>query len=315
MKTKIILDVDTGVDDAMAVLTAALSPETDLLACTTTWGNIDVDQAARNTAAVLQLAGRSDVPVSRGAAGPRDGSPAWYSHNVHGVDGQGGQADTSFVPELSGETAVETILRLTREHPGEIELVAVGPFTNIAAALDADPTLPERVRGVTVMGGAFLAPGNVTPVAEANVIHDPEAAQVMVDADWRVTFVGLDVTMTDMITEVQRERLAAGGEIGQYVARILDFYFDFYREVTGERCAGNHDALAVAVATGLVVPTLAPTVRMEIDDTHGPGRGQTIADLRPMTNGWKVLNGARHCAVLEIEPGFTDRMIDLLARS
>ncbi|MGV9769456.1 nucleoside hydrolase [Microbacterium sp. NPDC003461] len=313
MTTSIILDVDTGVDDALAILTAALSPEIELVACTTTWGNVDVDTAARNTAFVLNMAGRSDVPVARGAEGPSNGATASFSTNVHGEDGQGGQADTSFVPALTAETAPELIIRLSHERPGELHLVAVGPLTNLADALAADPTLPERIREVTIMGGSFLAPGNITPAAEANIWHDPEAAQRVVEAGWACTFVGLDVTMRDMLEEDHLRALAAGGAIGGYCARILDAYYDFYLGETGRRCAGNHDALAVGIAAGLATATLAPVVPIEIDTTDGPNRGRTSADLRGIHNDWPAVAGARHRAVLATEPGFTDRMTRLLA--
>lgn len=313
MPRKIILDVDTGVDDALAILTAVLEPDIELLACTTTWGNIDVDQAARNTAHVLRLAGAGDVPVARGAERPLDGSEPTYSEDVHGPDGLGGHADTAFRPELLDEGAVDTILRLSHEHAGELAIVAVGPLTNLAHALEADPSLPDRIADVTIMGGAFFSPGNITPSAEANIHHDAQAAQRVVEAAWRCTFVGLDVTMAEMLEERHLERLRAGGALGREAARILDFYFDFYVGETGRRCAGNHDALAVAVAGGLLRPTLAPTLPLEIDTSGGPGHGRTIADLRPVWRGWPAVEGARHRVVLEIEPGYADRMIDLIA--
>ncbi|WP_221583391.1 nucleoside hydrolase [Microbacterium sp. G2-8] len=311
--TKIVLDVDTGVDDALAVMTAALSPDVDLLACTTTWGNIDVDQAARNTHAVLRMVGADDVPVARGAEGPVDGTPPRFSGHVHGADGQGGHADTSYAPVLAEESAVELLLRLSHEHAGELDIVAVGPLTNLAHALEADPSLPERIRRVIIMGGAFLAPGNATPSAEANIANDPEAAKRVIDASWACTLVGLDVTMRQMLTEEHRARLAAGGEAGRYAARILDHYFEFYRGVTGERCAANHDALALGVAAGLVDVALAPEVRVDVDTTRGPSRGSTVADLRGMHRGWPAVEGTRHRVVLEVGAGFEDAMIDLIA--
>ncbi|MGW9114815.1 nucleoside hydrolase [Microbacterium sp. NPDC055683] len=313
MTTKIVLDVDTGIDDALAILTASLSSEIELLGCTTTWGNIDVDQAARNTAYVLDVAGRGDVPVAKGAAGPYDGSIAEFSPEVHGADGQGGKADLAFAPALADETAVEMLLRLSRAHEGELEIVAVGPLTNLAHALDADPGLAGRVRAVTIMGGASFVPGNVTPGAEANIWHDPEAAQRVFEASWPVTVVGLDVTMRSRLDEDDRSRLAAGGRAGRYAADILDYYFGFYEGVTGERSSANHDALAVAVGCGLVSTVVAPVVHVEVDTTHGPNRGRTVADLRGMWRGWPEMAGARHRVVLEVEPGFEARMIDLIA--
>lgn len=124
--------------------------------------------------------------------------------------------------------------------------------------------------------------------------------------------VGLDVTMRSILTEEHRERLAAGGPVAQHCARILDHYFDFYTGITGKRCAGNHDALALAVAAELVTTTLSPIVHVEVDTSDGPSRGATVADLRGMWADHPEVPGARHRVVLEIEPGFEDRMIDLI---
>lgn len=308
-----LLDVDTGIDDALAILTAALSNEIDLVGCTVVWGNVDVAQGARNTAEVLRLAGHGDVPVAVGAAGPRDGRPAVLSPEVHGADGLGGCADTALEPELAAESAVELLLRLSHEHAGELEIVAVGPLTNLAAALDADASLPERIRQVTIMGGAALAPGNVSDTAEANIWHDPEAAQVVLDASWELTMVGLDVTMTSLLTDEHRARLAAGGAVGRFCDRILDFYLGYYASWSGRRASGNHDALALAVATGLVRTTLSPIVDVTVDCSDGPTRGRTIAALEGEWGQWPEREGARHRVVMEVEPGFEERMVDLLA--
>lgn len=311
--TRVLLDVDTGIDDALALLTAALSNEIELVGCTVVWGNVDVAQGARNTSEVLRLVGHGDVPIAVGAAGPRSGARAAFSPEVHGADGLGGCADTAHVPELAAESAVELLLRLSHEHAGALEIVAVGPLTNLAAALDADPTLPERIRQVTVMGGAALAPGNVSETAEANIWHDPEAAQVVFDAPWELTMVGLDVTMTSLITDAHRERLAAGGAAGQFCDRILDFYLRYYEGYTGQRASGNHDALALAVATGLVRTTLSPIVDVTVDCGDGPSRGRTATTLEGAWGEWPEREGARHRVVMEVEPGFEERMVDLIA--
>lgn len=310
--TRVLLDVDTGIDDALALLTAALSNEIDLVGCTVVWGNVDVEQGARNTSEVLRLAGHGDVPVAAGAAGPRNGAPAVYSPEVHGADGLGGCADTARVPTLQSESAVEMLLRLSHEHAGSLEIVAVGPLTNLAAALDADPTLSERIRQVTIMGGAALAPGNVSETAEANIWHDPEAARVVFDAAWELTMVGLDVTMTSLITDEHRERLAAGGAVGRFSAAILDHYLAYYERSTGRRASGNHDALALAVATGLVRTTLSPIVDVRVDCTDGPSRGRTVTELEGEWGAWPEPEGARHRVVMEVEPGFEERMVDLI---
>jgi purine nucleosidase len=277
------------------------------------WGNVDVEQGARNTSEVLRLAGHADVPIAVGAAGPRSGAVAAYSPEVHGADGLGGCADAAHEPRLATESAVELLLRLSHEHAGALEIVAVGPLTNVAAALDADPTLPERIRQVTVMGGAALAPGNVSETAEANIWHDPEAAQVVFDAPWELTMVGLDVTMTSLISDEHRARLAAGGAVGRFASDILDHYLGYYEAATGRRASGNHDALALAVATGLVRTTLSPIVDVEVDCSDGPSRGRTLALLEGEWGTWPDREGARHRVVMEVEPGFEDRMVELLA--
>ncbi len=311
--TTVLLDVDTGIDDALAILTAALSDEIELVGCTVVWGNVDVEQGARNTSEVLRLAGHGDVPIAVGAAGPRSGAVPVFSPQVHGADGLGGCADAAQVPRLADESAVELLLRLSHEHAGALEVVAVGPLTNLAAALDADPQLPERIRHVTVMGGAALAAGNVSDTAEANIWHDPEAAQVVLDAPWELTMVGLDVTMTSLITDEHRARLAAGGAIGRFASEILDLYLGYYEAATGRRASGNHDALALAVATGLVRTTLSPIVDVEVDCSDGPSRGRTVALLEGEWGTWPDREGARHRVVMEVEPGFEDRMVELLA--
>lgn len=311
--TTVLLDVDTGIDDALALFTAALSNEIDLVGCTIVWGNVDVEQGARNTSEVLHLVGHGDVPIALGAAGPRNGGVAVFSPQVHGEDGLGGCADTTHVPTLASESAVELMLRLSHEHAGSLEIVAVGPLTNLAAALDADPSLPERIRQVTIMGGAALAPGNVSETAEANIWHDPEAAQVVFDAPWETTMVGLDVTMTSLITDEHRSRLAAGGEIGQFCDRILDFYLGYYEQWSGERASGNHDALALAVATGLVKTTLSPIVDVTVDCSDGAARGRTVTTLEGEWGQWPEREGDRHRVVMEVEQGFEERMVDLLA--
>jgi len=313
--TLVLLDVDTGIDDALAILTAALSNEIELVGCTVVWGNVDVAQGARNTSEVLRLAGHADVPIAVGAAGPRNGATAVFSPEVHGADGLGGCADMAPEPRLAAESAVELMLRLSHEHAGALEIVAVGPLTNLAAALDADPTLPERIRQVTIMGGTALAPGNVSDTAEANIWHDPEAAQVVFDAPWELTMVGLDVTMTSLLTDAHRARLEAGGAVGRFSSAILDFYLRFYEGYTGERASGNHDALALAVATGLVRTTLSPIVDVTVDCSDGPTRGRTVTRLEGEWGTWPDRDGARHRVVMEVEPGFEERMVDLLAGS
>lgn len=314
MPVKLILDCDTGVDDAVAIAYAALHPSIDLLAVGAVWGNVEVALATRNTLRVLDLVGRPDVPVAQGAAGPRRGDPATFSTHVHGADGQGGAGDTQPVRDPAPVTAAQQIVDLVRAHPGEVWLVPVGPLTNIALALDLDPELPSLVAGVSLMGGSAGAPGNVTPVAEANIWHDPEAAAAVFDAPWPIVMAGLDVTMGAVITSAHRDQLAASGEAGRYLARILGQYGEFYRTtVFDEWACCMHDTVAVAAAAGTLEMRLAPRLNVEIDTTDGPGRGQTVVDRRGVYRGYPDQPGA-HCRVLlDIDTRIVDEVVDLIA--
>lgn len=312
MAQKMILDCDTGVDDTLAILYAALHPAVELLAVGSVWGNVDVTTATRNSLHSVHMAGRPDVPVARGAAGPLTGAPAVFAYHVHGYDGQGNAGTGRTVGTAVAGTAAEQIIRVVREHPGEVEVVAVGPLTNVALALGLCPELPSLVRGITIMGGAALTPGNVTEVAEANIWCDPDAAAAVFNAGWTVTMVGLDVTMRTTLDDGHRERLAAGGTLGRYVAGILDHYIGYFAGAAfGERRSCMHDALAVAVAAGTLVPDVAPLVRAYVS-TEGPTRGQTVCDLRGMYMGYPPQEGARCRPVLSTDPAFADEVVDLL---
>jgi purine nucleosidase len=309
----LIVDCDTGVDDAFAVLLAALTPGVELLALTTVWGNVPVEVGARNNLALLDLVGL-DVSVALGAAGPSNGDVAEFSGIVHGEDGQGGHARPPRPDqELDERDAAQLIIDLARLRPGEIDLVAVGPLTNVAAALERDPELPGRLRSVTVMGGAADAPGNRTPAAEANIWHDPEAAAAVFAAGWPLTLVPLDVTMRVLLTDAHRAQLAAGGQVGRYLSAISDFYFDFNAQRNFDaRCSPVHDAVAVAIAIGALEVTRAPHVSVEIDTTRGPGRGQTICDTRQRYRGFARPTGPVRL-VLDVAPGFPDALTTTLA--
>ncbi len=314
MTTKIVLDCDTGVDDTMALLYAALHPDIELLAVGSVWGNVDVGLATRNCLHTLAMVGRLDIPVAPGEAGPSNGAHIELAYHVHGDDGQGNAGTGVVVGEPVQMSAAEQLIQEALAHPGEVEIVAVGPLTNVALALRSEPRLVTLVRGITIMGGAALAPGNVTEVAEANVWHDPEAAAAVFDADWPVTMVGLDVTMRTTLDEGHRTTLSQGGTIGQYMSRILDFYFAFFATTSfGERRGCLHDTMAVAVAGGTLVPDLAPTVRAAVDSGNGIGRGQTVCDLRGMYMGYPRQPGAHCTVVLEADTRFADQVVALIA--
>ncbi len=177
MPTKILLDYDTGVDDTLAILYAALHPDIDLMGVGAVWGNVDVPTATRNSIHTLEMVGKGTSRSRRGAAGPLLGKETYFAYLRPRRRRAGQHAGTGrpVGPAVPG-TAAEQIVRLAREYPGEIMLVPVGPLTNVALALALEPDLPKLIKGVSLMGGAAMAPGNASAVAEANIAHDAEAA-------------------------------------------------------------------------------------------------------------------------------------------
>ena len=208
------------------------------------------------------------------------------------------------------ESAAELILRLSREHNGSLEIITIGPTTNIALALRLDPHLAERVSQVTVMGGVALAPGNIGPVSEANVHNDPEAASILISAPWPVTLVPLDVTLENTLEEEDRDALLTASEpLTRAVGEILDHYYDFYVGLYGRRSSALHDPLAAAIAVGGVTATVAPAVNVVVDTTDGPGRGQTICDLRGQRLGARDMDDATARVVLDTDQPLAPHLV------
>jgi purine nucleosidase len=211
------------------------------------------------------------------------GEPSFAPY-VHGDDGVGNAASTFGEPSSAplAENAASLIVRMAREQPGEIVLVPIGPLTNIALALQLEPRLPELVRGLVWMGGVINGPGNVTAVAEADAAHDPEAAQMVFEADWPLTMVGLDVTDVTLMREEHFERLAMSDTVAaSYLAAITPFYMDFYSKVLGFRACAMHSALTVAIVAhpDLVLEEVNLPVAVELQGSIT--RGMTVADRRP----------------------------------
>jgi purine nucleosidase len=279
---KILLDCDTGVDDALALLYLApliRSGEVELVAAGTVHGNVAPETGALNTLRVLERVGLTDVPVAVGAVRPM-AQPVHLAADVHGSDGLGGLG----LPEPSGRpvshSAAEQLVRLARAHPGELTLLAIGPLTNVAIALLLEPSLPRLISQVVIMGGAFDHHGNITGHAEANIWHDPEAADLVLSAGWPVTLVPLDVTHATALDAEWLDRLAASdGEVARFATRLLESYVAWYRQSLGTRGAVIHDALAAMLALD---PSLGEyverPVRVELRGERT--RGTTLWDRR-----------------------------------
>ncbi|MGP0225275.1 nucleoside hydrolase [Paenarthrobacter sp. NCHU4564] len=304
------LDCDTGIDDALALAYLLASPLAELVGIGTVSGNVSAAGGARNTLDLLKLAGRPDIPVAVGAHDPQVGTFHGGAPHVHGDNGIGGvELEPSDREPVPG-TAAELLVKLAHEHAGELRVVAIGPLTNIAEALRLEPKLPELVAELTIMGGAALAPGNITPVAEANIANDPEAAAEVLAADWDVTLVPLDVTMTNVLEESHRQELLAFDHpVSQALGGMLGYYFGFYVDIFGRACSAMHDPLAAAIAVRGVELAVAPKVRVAVDTTHGPGRGQTVCDLRGQYVGFPDQRGARCRVVLSIGEEFAPHLL------
>lgn len=278
MTTALILDCDTGIDDALAIFYGA-HHGADFRLCTVTHGNVPVERGTRNTLTLLDAAGLDHVPVHQGAARPfaQELHTAEY---VHGDDGLG----NSHLPESprkpSGTMAAAEIVAQARLHPGELVLVAIGPLTNIGLALLLEPDLPRLIKRVVVMGGAVGSEGNVTPAAEANIWHDPEAAQLVVDAEWEVLFVGLEITLSAVLSPEALARIENSTDPRAQLAwKIMGHYIDFYEKTTGVRTCVLHDPLAMALALEPALGTYK-LVHAYVELASGPTRGALVGDLR-----------------------------------
>lgn len=279
MPHKIIFDTDPGVDDAMALLLALASPELEVLGVTTVFGNATVEQTTRNAQHVLEVAGRTDVPVIAGAGQPLS-RPRAKKVSVHGADGLGniGLPPASREPHAWPGGAAGFIADTLLAHPGEVILVAVAPLTNVAQAVLNNPSIAATARRVIVMGGAVFCRGNASPVAEANIHNDPEAARIVFGAGWPVTLVGLDVTMRTVMSDAYLDGLLrAGRPATDFLAQILPTYRAAYQTRHAMNGIPTHDPSAMAAA---IDPTLFSVQRVPIYvEVEGRCAGQTVADL------------------------------------
>lgn len=286
MSIPLFLDCDTGIDDALTLAYLLRSPEVDLVGIGTVGGNTDAATAARNTLALLELEGRTDVPVAIGSTDPVVGSFRGGAPEVHGANGVGGVALPEPCAAPVDGSAAAALIRAAREHPGRLRVLAIGPCTNLALALAEAPDLPGLVHSVTVMGGAVLGTGNVTEIAEANIHNDPEAAAAVLAADWAVTLVPLDLTLQHRFTEADRAALARADSPGVVaISQMVDFYLDFYATRLGVRECALHDPLAAALAIDEVTTTVAQETNVVVDTSDGPHRGATVADRRAPGGG------------------------------
>lgn len=294
----VIIDCDTGVDDALALLFAVRHPGLDLRAVTCVAGNTDVDQVVRNTLTVLDQAGAPDLPVARGAERPLI-EPARPATHVHGRDGMGDlglPASTTRKP-----VDVDAVTLLRREilaSPRPVTLIPIAPLTNIALLLRTYPEVTRNIERIVFMGGAVDV-GNATPVAEFNVWHDPEAAAVLLTAGVPITMYGLDVFRRVVVPAADLRRLRASDEPGARLAGSLLAHRDpaTSGDPTPTGALGDAGALcAVADPAGLTTSLLP----VEVSLAPGPARGQTVVDRRPRAGESEIHEGARAQPLVDV---------------
>ena len=248
-RTRLIIDTDPGIDDAMAIFYAAAHPGLDFIGLTTVFGNVPVATATRNALFLAEMAGLA-IPVAEGAAAPLAQPLAPHPDFVHGVEGFGDLPPVRPAGRADPRPAARFLAEAAAAHPGEVTICAVGPLTNLAAALALDPGIASNVARVVVMGGAVECPGNVNADAEANIWNDPHAAAAVLKAGWPVTLVGLDVTERVNCTAADFAGLArAAPVIGGFLDRAVQFYLRFHRERHGLDGCHMHDPTAVIEIT------------------------------------------------------------------
>ena len=274
-KRVFLIDCDPGHDDALAILYACA--RLDVAGITTTFGNQSVRKTTRNALGICTLAGLS-VPVAAGACGPLSGSFVDAS-DLHGASGLDGAELPPPDRDAIGRSAADFIIDLSRQWPGELVVIATGPLTNVATALQADTRLASRLAGISVMGGS-IGSGNVTPVAEFNTFADPEASQVVLASGVPLWLVGLTVTTTVGATAgILAGLRATGGPVAGMVAGTLGFYLKRQQQVYNRNIAPFHDVCAVLPFTDTGLIEYRPAhVAVELDGTLT--RGMTVADFR-----------------------------------
>ena len=287
--TPLLIDCDTGIDDALALLYAAASEEAEIVGVGCVAGNVELQHIVRNTLAVLSLAGRDDVEVAAGRDAPI-ARALRTAADTHGPTGLGYARLPEPTRGVSERDAADLYVDVARQRPGELTLVTLGPLSNIAVALEREPELPRLLRRLVMMVGSYRSPGNTAPTMEWNAGVDPEALsavlrgwQASAEAPRPIAF-GLDVTEQAKLTPADLERLAeaAGGSdapIVRFAEDALRFYFEFHSRYDGFYGAFVHDALVLAAALDpALARTEALTVEVELEGRWTTG--ETVTDWR-----------------------------------
>jgi inosine-uridine nucleoside N-ribohydrolase len=300
----VLIDTDPGIDDALALILALRSPELDVKGITVVHGNVSVDQGTANALKVLELVGRTDVPVASGAPAPLL-RPARDARIVHGEDGLGGALPGPPIGTPVDEYGPAFLTRTVESAARPITVITLGPLTNLAIALLASPHLRERIERLYVMGGAVRSEGNTIPGAEYNIHCDPEAAAIVLRGGVPTTLIGLNVTMRCVFPRELSERLRdADDPVQQFVGRATSPVAELYQRYYGLEGCAMHDPLTVAAAVDPAV-IRGKEVWVDVETKGDLTAGQTVVDFWGIPTPWGEPNAL---VALEVDP---DRFFDL----
>ena len=295
---RVILDSDPGIDDAMAILLAVQSPELQIEAITVVSGNVLVNQGVENALKLVELAGRTDIPVARGEKYPLR-KKLITAPIVHGKNGLGETELPSPAKTAESRHAVDLIIDLVGAHPGQITLLPLGPLTNIAQVLLKQPGIAEQIPGIILMGGSIEG-GNATPAAEANIYNDPESAEIVFQSGIPITMVGLGATHQTLLKRSHVAALAdSRSPIARYVARIADFYLSFSESI-GFEGGALHDPLAVGLAVDSSLARESRPMHIAVETRGRLTYGETVANRHLLRES--VEDAGDHYVLTGIEP-------------
>ena len=310
MTSKIIIDTDPGVDDALTFLLALASPEIQLEALTSVHGNIGIENTTRNALSVLELAKASHIPVARGCEVPLV-SPLYKSDkNVHGKKGVGNAELPEPKSKVINQHAIDFLIEKVNAEPNQISIFPIGPLTNIALAIRKEPEFVKNVKELVIMGGSIKQGGNATPLAEFNIFADAHAAHVVFHAGIPIKLIPLDVTHQCLLTSDDIEKInQINSPIARFIKDATDVYLDFYRKHGIDGCA-LHDPLTLAT---IIAPKLLTfeNYYVGVDFSGGVSNGNTFADLMNVSKkpaNMQVAMGVRGRDFIEL---FVERMKDL----
>ncbi|KAK4421929.1 putative uridine nucleosidase 2 [Sesamum alatum] len=259
----------------MAIFLALQSPEVEVIGLTTIYGNVYTTLATRNALHLLEIAGRTDIPVAEGShVTITKGTKLRIADFVHGTDGLGNQNFPPPKGKAIEQSAVDFLIQQTSLYPGQVTVVALGPLTNIALAIQADPAFTKNVGQIVLLGGAFSVNGNVNPAAEANIFGDPDAADIVFTSGADILAIGINITHQVVLTDADRDKLAeSSGKFAQYLCKILDVYFSYHHDAYSTKGVYLHDPTTILAA---VDPSLITYV-------EGVVRVQTVGITRGLT--------------------------------